>query len=78
MDSYIGTITQKGQVTIPLEFRKKLGLKPYSKVNVTFDNKAVKLTAEPDILDLAGFIRAPKGKNALKAREYMENNYKRT
>jgi AbrB family looped-hinge helix DNA binding protein len=72
------TITQKGQVTIPIEMRKSLGIKSYSRVKISLVNKTIKLEATPDILDLAGFIKAPKGMNALKAREHMQTHYKRT
>jgi AbrB family looped-hinge helix DNA binding protein len=71
------TVTQKGQVTIPVEIRNFLGIKPYSRVKISVVNKAVKLEPMPDILELAGFIKAPKGMNALKAREYMQTHYKR-
>lgn len=77
MQILTGTVTQKGQVTIPVEIRNILGIKPYSKVKMYVANKAVKLEPMPDILELAGFIKAPKGMNALKAREYMQTHYKR-
>lgn len=37
----------------------------------------IKIRPTVDILDLAGKYHAPKGKNALKAREEMAKNYKR-
>jgi len=37
-------------------------------------NKSKKVS---NILDLAGSFKAPKGMNALKAREYMQTHYKR-
>lgn len=77
MDIQIATVTQKGQVTIPLFMRKRLGIKPYSKVLLSVDKKTVKLENAPDILDLAGFISVGKGKNALKARQFMEKHYNR-
>lgn len=73
----LATVTQKGQVTIPFEMRNLLGIKPYSKVRISVHNDAVRLESTPDIMDLAGFIKAPKGMNALKAREYMQTHYKR-
>ncbi|MDP1710247.1 MAG: AbrB/MazE/SpoVT family DNA-binding domain-containing protein [bacterium] len=77
MQTQLATVTQKGQVTIPSEFRRLLGIKPYSKVAVSVSKKAVKIEPTLDILDLAGFIKAPKSMNALKAREYMQTHYKR-
>lgn len=72
----LATVTQKGQVTIPLDIRNFLGLKPYSRVGFSRINNKVTLESTPDIMDLAGFIKAPKGVNALKAREYMQTHYK--
>jgi AbrB family looped-hinge helix DNA binding protein len=36
-------ITSKGQVTIPIEIREKLGLMPGSEVTFVLDGKAVKI-----------------------------------
>ena len=77
MQTQLATVTQKGQVTIPFDFRELLGIKPYSKVSVSISNQAVYIKPTLDIMDLAGFIKAPKGKDALKAREYMAKHYKR-
>lgn len=77
MQTLTATVTQKGQVTIPVEMRKILGIKPYSKVLIYLSNKAVKLEPTLDILDIAPLGKAPKGMNALKAREYMQTHYKR-
>ena len=78
---FITTVTQKGQITLPITFRKQLNINPYGKVilELTPNKKAIKLKATEDILDLAGtFIpRVNKKKSALEARKYMENNYKR-
>jgi AbrB family looped-hinge helix DNA binding protein len=38
-------ITSKGQVTIPIEFREKLGLLPDTEVRFTLDGNAVRLSA---------------------------------
>ena len=50
---------------------------PYSG-NILYKNTSFKafLPIE-DLLDIAGMYKAPKGKNALQAREYMESHYKR-
>jgi len=77
MQVQLATITQKGQVTIPVDFRNMLGIKPYSKVAISVSKKSINIEPTLDILDLAGFIKAPKGMNALKAREYMQTHYKR-
>lgn len=76
MDS-ITTVTQKGQVTIPVKLRKKFGLKPYDTVKVEAGKGYVKISAAEDILDMAGSVKAKKGMNSLKFREMMEKNYDR-
>ncbi len=70
-------MTQKGQVTIPVGMRKKMGAKPYSSVKLVYEKGYVKIKPVRDILDMAGMYKAPKGKNALKAREWMEKHYER-
>lgn len=72
----LATVTQKGQVTIPIDIRNLLGIKAYSKIAFTTSNKTVTIQPTEDVLDLAGFIKAPKGVNAIKAREYMQAHYK--
>lgn len=73
------TITQKGQMTIPKKVREKLDLQTSSPAQIEFDekDKSLKIKQGPDIMDFKAFIKPPKGKNALKAREEMENNYER-
>lgn len=79
---YITTITQKGQITLPIEFRKQLNVTPYDKVliEISDDKKTIKIKATQDILDLAGTFVPPENKNksVLEARKSFENNYKRT
>lgn len=78
MQMQLATVTQKGQVTIPFEMRNLLGIKPYSKVKISLYKKAVKLEPTPDILDLVGAFKIPKGApGILEARELMERNYSR-
>ena len=77
MHVQLATVTQKGQVTIPIDFRNMLGIKPYSRVSISVSKKSLNIEPTLDIMDLAGFIKVPKGKDALKAREYMATHYKR-
>ncbi len=37
------TVTSKGQVTIPVEFRRRLGLQPREKVVFEFEGDAIKI-----------------------------------
>lgn len=77
MDVHLATVTQKGQITLPLAMRNLLGIKPYSKVSISVSKKVLNIKPTLDILDFGGFIKAPKGMDALKAREYMQTHYKR-
>ena len=76
---FITTVTQKGQVTLPLALRQAVDIDIYDKVMVSRDNKSIMITPQEDILDLAGTLKPRKNKNktALQAREYMETHYSR-
>lgn len=75
----ITTVTQKGQITLPKQFRKKLGIDKYDKVAITASKNHIKIKPTFDILDIAGTFHPRKNKHrsALEAREYMETHYKR-
>lgn len=75
----LATVTQKGQITIPKEFRDSLGMEEYSRVVVVKGKKHLKILPVQDLLDLAGTfkVRDIKKKPILKAREAMERNYRR-
>lgn len=73
------TVTQKGQVTLPKMMRDMLNILPNSKVIVSMAKESIKIKpVGPDILDLAGTFKIPKGApGVLEARELMEKNYSR-
>lgn len=75
---YTATITQKGQVTIPLALRKKYGVKLRGKVKLEPSRGFIKLSPTEDILDLAGSLTPKTKRPILKAREEMEKTYQRT
>lgn len=77
--SYTTTITQKGQITIPKRLRDVLGLKEGKEISVDLEaeRKAIRITAAPDILELAGTFRSKRKIDPVKAREYMEKHYER-
>jgi AbrB family looped-hinge helix DNA binding protein len=56
------TISQKGQILIPIQLRKKYGLKTGARVVVSEDGDGIKLTpvTETSIRNMAGIL---KGKN---------------
>lgn len=79
---YSSTITKKGQIVIPKRLRDALKISPSRRVSVTprmEKGKVIAVIVEPipDIMELAGKFKAPKGKDALKAREYMQTHYAR-
>lgn len=59
MREYIAPISNNGQVTIPAEIRKHLGIKAHNKIAFIIDEEGgVRLTAPryPDIDTLAGWL----------------------
>jgi len=44
MREYEGTVTEKGQVTIPQEIRRAIGLNPRDKVRFELDGNVVKMS----------------------------------
>lgn len=75
------TVTQKGQVTIPKEFRDALGIEKYGSVQIIKEGSTLKIIPLKDIVEMSGFlsnkVRKNKGVDPVKAREYMESHYKR-
>lgn len=58
---YTTTITQKGQATIPGNIRKKLGLKPNSRIIFELINeKEARFTPVTDFFTLQGSIKSAK------------------
>jgi len=53
MNEIITTITQRGQVTIPVEVRRTLGLKPRGKVAFTIEGNQVRLAPATFTLESA-------------------------
>lgn len=76
---FITTVTQKGQITLPKNFRDLLNIKSYDQVKVIFSNEKIIVEPIDDIMTLAGKYKS-KAKHKIdpvKARELMESNYKR-
>ncbi|MGH2460738.1 MAG: AbrB/MazE/SpoVT family DNA-binding domain-containing protein [Chloroflexota bacterium] len=58
MREIVATITQRGQVTVPAEVRRILGLKPRQKVAFTIDDGQVRLVPAGFTLETAyGSVR---------------------
>lgn len=48
------TVTRKGQVTIPVDFRRKYGIAEGTKIEVTDSPQGLLLRPVPEMSDLAG------------------------
>ena len=70
---YTTTLTQKGQVTIPIEIRKYLGLKPYEKVEFKKNNNQITIKKSKDFLSLRGSIKTKTIFNDAKADKKIAN-----
>jgi AbrB family looped-hinge helix DNA binding protein len=47
-------VTRKGQVTIPIEIRRKFGIEENSKVEIVEQDGLIVINKRPSIFDLAG------------------------
>lgn len=58
------TITSKGQTTVPLQIRESIGAAPGTRLvwHVMPDGGVIMRAKTQSILDLAGSLKAPKGK----------------
>ena len=68
------TITPKFQVHLPVEVRKKAGLKTHGRAKVTVRGKKIIIEAlnnKKDILSLAGSIKPKKGIDIDNIRDYI-------
>ena len=52
----ISTISQKGQITLPSSFRKKLGMRPHDRVLIEANDEAIVIRPITDIFQLEGFL----------------------
>jgi len=57
---YTTTVTQKGQVTIPAEIRKRFGIMPYEQVTFATINNQIVIKPAEDFLSLKGSIKSNK------------------
>ncbi len=52
----VSTVSTKGQVTLPAQVRKKLGIKPNDRVIIEAVDDAVLIRRAPDFFALKGFL----------------------
>jgi len=68
MKEIVTTMTQRGQVTVPSEVRRLLGLKPRDKVAFSIEDDEVRLTPARFTLESAfGSVKPIKGRQDFKA-----------
>jgi len=79
--TYAATVTQKGQVTIPAQIRRRLNVRPYQKVNFVEKEDTFYIEPHRDFLSLKGSIKSKikysdfmADKKVLK---YIANEYKK-
>ena len=64
MREIVTTMTQRGQVTVPAEVRRLLGLKPYDKVGFTIVEGEVKVApAKHTLASVYGSLKMKKATN---------------
>jgi len=57
------SITSQGQIRIPAMMRRALALNKYNKANIRLDKRRIIIEPIPDIMELAGSLRAYAFKN---------------
>ena len=52
----VSTISVKGQITLPIAFRRKLGIKPHDRLVMELEGDGIRVKPAPDLLALEGFL----------------------
>ncbi|MCX7045452.1 MAG: AbrB/MazE/SpoVT family DNA-binding domain-containing protein [Candidatus Sumerlaeota bacterium] len=52
----VATISEKGQITLPIAFRRKLGMNPHDRVTIESSDAAIIIKPVGDFFELAGFL----------------------
>jgi len=52
----IATISSKGQITLPVQVRRKLGIGPHDRVLIEANDDAIVIRRAPDLFELEGFL----------------------
>lgn len=58
VDMEQSTLTSKGQTTIPIEIRERLGLKPGDRIAYEERNGEIVLRAQPGVASVTGILRS--------------------
>ncbi|HVC36661.1 MAG TPA: AbrB/MazE/SpoVT family DNA-binding domain-containing protein [Candidatus Dormibacteraeota bacterium] len=68
--NYTYSITSKGQLTIPKEFRKKLGLDKFGKATLQInDRNEIVITAPKDLIEVRSLLNKPTFKDKTSQKE---------
>ncbi len=71
---FVTTLTQKGQVTIPIHIRKKLDVKSGQKIAFEERGGEIIVKGAPDFLSLMGSLKANKKFDEQKVREAVSKH----
>lgn len=52
----IATVSSKGQITLPSEARKALGIRPHDRVVIEVRDNVILIKTPPDFFELEGFL----------------------
>jgi AbrB family looped-hinge helix DNA binding protein len=52
----VSTISVKGQITLPISFRRKLGIKPHDRIVIELEDKAIVVKPAPDLFQFEGVV----------------------
>jgi len=52
----ISNISVKGQITLPISFRRKLGIKPHDRLLMELEGDGIRVKRAPDFFALKGFL----------------------
>ena len=52
----VSTLSTKGQITLPISFRRKLGIKPHDRVVIELEEQGILIKPAPDLFALKGFL----------------------
>jgi AbrB family looped-hinge helix DNA binding protein len=51
----VSTLSTKGQITLPISYRRKLGMKPHDRVMIELEDRAIVVKPAPNLLDFKKF-----------------------
>jgi antitoxin PrlF len=71
MKEYLSSVSTKGQITLPAEIRKRLGIKPRDKVALTIEAEALIVKPAQSALR-AGFMSIPALKTSMSVEDMTE------